>query len=73
MLYLDLLFAEIPGRYAFQPDKGIEIQFQIVFTLKFKVRRLITFRSGLGNQDLLYVLGLEVGLMHPVFSHVLFG
>ena len=71
--YFNLLFAEIPGRYGLQPDKWLEIQMYIVLPGKLEIRRFVAFGLRLGNQDLIYCFGLNVGLINPIFYHVRFG
>src|SRR4051812_39479604 len=39
-----LLLAKFFGRYRFQFDKGVKVQFNSVLTAQFKIRRFIAFR-----------------------------
>src|SRR5690606_9112559 len=48
---IQFLFPKLPGRDTLQPDEWLKLQFYTVLPFQFKVRRLITFRSWLGNQD----------------------
>src|SRR5690606_2815253 len=55
--YLHFLLTKLPRRNTFQPNEWLKIQGYIILPRKLKVRRLIAFRTWLGNQDFFHAHG----------------
>ena len=64
---------EFPGYDRLKTDKGLKLQFYIVFAGKFILGRLFAFGLGLGNQDFFYCFGLNGCPADLRFIHKRFG